>query len=153
MPRLARPLLPLLPLLPLAGCWHEPRPLPPLRGVTTAERPPLQRMSWQGTCGDESYGWQEAIDVTLTIRDSGDRLVASGTLAFADRRAKARLSGPRSRGDRHTLLGEMTEIDGIGTRWGLILEVEPREAAIRGRFIELLDGGGEEEMCRFAGKR
>jgi hypothetical protein len=47
----------------------------------------------------------------------------------------------------------MTEIEGHDTRWGLILEVEPSEAALRGRFIEVLDEGGEEEMCRFEWSR
>jgi hypothetical protein len=142
------------PLLALAACWRDPRPPPPLRGDTgTTAVPPSERISWHGTCGDGDSGWREAIDVTLTIGTEGDDVVATGTLAFADRRARARLRGARSSGRRHTLHGEMTELDGIGTRWGLILEVEPGEQVIRGRFLEVLDAGGEDEMCRFAWRR
>jgi hypothetical protein len=142
------------PLLALAACWRDASPPPPLRGdLREPAAPPPERIAWHGTCGDESYGWREAIAVTLTIRDDGSELVATGTLAFADRRARARLRGPRAGGRRHTLRGQMTEIEGIGTRWGLNLEVELGSAAIRGRFVEVLDAGGEEEMCRFAWRR
>jgi hypothetical protein len=93
------------------------------------------------------------ISIALTLRVDGGDLVATGRLAFDDRRTRAQLRGPRSDGPRHTLHGEMNEIGGSETRWGLILEVEPGAATIRGRFIEVLDEGGEEEMCRFAWSR
>jgi hypothetical protein len=142
------------PLLALAACWRDAAPLPPLRGDPRApEPPPPEQISWHGTCGDPSYGWHEAIAVTLTIRDDGRELVATGTLAFADRRTRAKLRGPHLRGARHTLRGRMREIEGMGTSWGLILEVEPGPTSIRGRFIEVIDFGGEAEMCRFAWTR
>jgi hypothetical protein len=161
MPRLAGPspalaiaLAPVLaPVLAIAACWREPASPPPLRASTAPEADPPSRVAWRGTCGDESYGWREAIAVTLTLRDDGEELVATGTLVFAERRARAQLRGRRSSGARHTLLGEMNEVGGLGTRWGLVLEVEPGQTAIRGRFIEVLDAGGEQEMCRFVWSR
>ena len=149
MPRIAGP------LLVMAACWRDTgAPPPPLRPVPEAPADrPAERIAWSGTCGDEESGWREAIDVTLAIREDGGEIVATGTLAFVERRAKARLRGPRARGPRHTLHGEMTEIGGLGTRWGLILEVEPGASRIRGRFIEVLDASGEEETCRFAWSR
>ena len=140
-------------LLALTACWRAPAPPPPLRGLadTAAPAPPRQT-SWRGTCGDESYGWEEEIAVTLTVREEGDELFATGTLAFAERRARARLRGQRSSGSQHVLRGEMKEIDGLGTRWGLILELdlERSPTVLRGHFTEVLDeGAGEDEMCRF----
>jgi hypothetical protein len=139
------------PLLALTACWRAPAPPPPLRGIadTAAPAPPRQT-SWRGTCGDESYGWEEEIAVTLTVREEGDELFVTGTLAFADRRTRARLRGQRSSGTQHLLRGEMKELDGLGTRWGLLLELELSPTVLRGRFTEVLDeGAGEDEMCRF----
>jgi hypothetical protein len=148
MPRLAAP------LLAVAACWRSPAPPPPLRGEIPARAAvPPTRTTWTGTCGDEASGWGEEISITVTLRDTGTELAATGTLAFAGRRTRARLRGPRSDGRRHTLHGEMIEIGGAGTRWGLILEVEPGATALRGRFLEILDEGGQDEMCRFAWRR
>jgi len=143
------------PLLGLAACWRSPPQPPPLRGELEdpADRP-TERTAWRGTCGDEQDGgWQEAIEVTLAIGEEGTDLVATGTLAFAGRKTRARLQGKRARGSRSTLRGEMRELGGLGTRWGLVLEVEPGATTISGRFIEVLDAGGEEEICRFAWSR
>jgi hypothetical protein len=142
-------------LLVMAACWRDASPPPPpLRPdpAAPADRP-SERIAWSGTCGDEESGWREAIAVTLAVREESGEIIATGTLAFVDRRARARLRGPREGGPRQTLHGEMTEIGGLGTRWGLILEVEPGPTGLRGRFLEVLDAGGEEEMCRFAWRR
>lgn len=141
------------PLLALAACWRDAPPPPALRSDPEPAARAPRRTAWSGTCGDERSGWGEAIAVTLTLREDGGDLAATGTLAFAHRRARARLRGPRTDGPRHTLTGEMIEIGGLGTRWGLILEVEPSAAGLRGRFVEVLDAGGEDEMCRFAWTR
>jgi hypothetical protein len=85
------------------------------------------------------------------LRDDGVSLSATGTLEFADRRTKARLRGARTSVSSARLRGSMIEID-EDIRWGLVLELEldATPAALRGRFIEVLDdGSGEEEMCQF----
>lgn len=139
-------------LLAMAACWRSPRPPPPLRSEPRSEEARLVRTRWIGTCGDELSGWGERIAVRLTLRDDGASLSAAGTLEFDGRRTEARLRGARTSESSAMLRGEMVEIDGEGTRWGLVVELEldGSPAALRGRFIEVLDdGGGEEEMCQF----
>ncbi|HSK00345.1 MAG TPA: hypothetical protein VK932_03850 [Kofleriaceae bacterium] len=140
-------------LLAMTACWRSPRPPPPLRSEPRSEEEAQpERTRWSGTCGDERSGWRERIAVKLTLRDDGASLAATGTLEFAGRRTKARLHGARTSESSARLHGAMVEIDGEGTRWGLVLELEldGSPAALRGRFIEVLDdGSGEEEMCQF----
>lgn len=140
-------------LLAMAACWRSPRPPPPLRSEPRPEEEARPvRTRWIGTCGDELSGWGERIAVKLTLRDAGASLSAAGTLEFAGRRTEARLRGARTSESSATLRGAMVEIDGEGTRWGLVLELEldGSPAALRGRFFEVLDdGSGEEEMCQF----
>jgi hypothetical protein len=147
------PLRRTVPLLAIAACWRGAGPPPP-HGAARPPAPAARESSWRGSCDDpDSSGWAVSIEVSLLLRDDGRELLATGTLGFVGRRARARLRGPHGRGPRHKLTGEMTEISGLGTRWGLVLEVEPGEASIRGRFIELLEEGGEKEMCTFEWSR
>jgi hypothetical protein len=141
----------LLLLLPLAaGCWRSTDATEPAAAPVAAPAPrPGIPATWRGICGPPSSGWRVPITAQLSLSNDGDVVVATGTLVFASRRTRARLRGPRSRGGRHTLHGHMTEVGGLGTRWEIILEVEPGAGAIRGRFLEVLEAGGEQEMCRF----
>lgn len=130
-----------------AACWRSTAaPAPEAPPPTAAAAP--DTTTWTGACEATGTGWTTTIRVTLHLREDHE-LAATGTLAFEDRRTRARLRGPRGSGARHTLHGQMVEVGGIGTRWDLVLELERRGDELRGRFIEQLDTGGEQEMCRF----
>ena len=124
--------------------------------ATQEPAPPAHGGHWHGTCRAGEHGWPDMpITLELSIDDDGT-VEATGTVAFINRRTRAKLRGGIL-DDRFILHGEMNERDGLFTTWRI--EVNGRFKGpdrITGRFVEVYPpeiGGGGALMCTFDWRR
>ena len=123
--------------------------------VAQQEPPPaVAETTWRGTCLSRGENSWPDMPVTLDVHiDRDGAMIATGTLAFVDRRTRAELRGS-TWGDHFHLHGKMTEVDD-GTIWKLELVGRLGEDRISGSFVEIYPPSipGSAHMCSFAWRR
>lgn len=107
--------------------------------------PVLPAVRFRGPC--TGTGWKAAITGELLVSSERGVLTATGTLTWEGRTAEVTVRGPDVGEVRH-LRGTMVTSTDPAT-WQLLVEVELAGKALRGRLFEILDDGGEDEMCTF----
>ena len=124
---------------------------------------PMPHRTWTGRCAEQSEMWQGPIEITLDVTppdgNRADQLFIGGELAFADRRARLGTSEVDSLDPMHAprwrmLGGDMTEIDGLRTKWDVFVYVDRADARhLEGSLFERADDGSVNLICRFAWHR
>lgn len=91
-------------------------------------------------------GWETELTGELWISTDGGELVATGSLAWDDRTAQLEARGRNLPGIRR-LRGTLVASAYPAATWQVRLEVEVTETVLRGRLFEVLEEGGEDEIC------
>jgi hypothetical protein len=127
----------------MVGCWRggDVPPTEPAR--------PAEGETWTalGQCTGDTWG---EVTINISLRERGQTIVATGTLDFDDRHTEAKLRGKRDAPRHLHLKGSMTEPEGLGTTWGLELDIElgyDGHRIERMIFTELTDDGERLDLC------
>lgn len=107
--------------------------------------PVMPATRFRGSC--TSTGWKAELTGELLVSVERGEMIATGTLAWNDRTAEVTVRGPDLGEVRH-LRGTMVTVTDPA-RWQLRAEIELAGKALRGRIFEVLEEGGEDEMCTF----
>lgn len=127
----------------LSACWRGGEP-PPAVPVSEPMRP-LQATPEtvvHGMC--TGGGWGDVEIETLSVDDRDGSIAVHGVLSFVQRRTELTMHGPRG----GVIKGSMTEIEGLGTKWKLALELSVG-ATVHGQLFEIVSGGERHDMCTF----
>lgn len=106
--------------------------------------PVLPATRFAGT--SRGTGWETELTGELWISTDGGELVATGSLAWDDRTAQLEARGRNLPGIRR-LRGTLVASAYPAATWQVRLEVEVAETVLRGRLFEVLEEGGEDEIC------